>query len=152
VSQTGAEPPDIDHPAELKAFWDAIQQLGRERKLLAYHDRSDGGLLATAVEMAFAGHTGVDLELPASAGAPFAPLVSEELGAVIQVKRTDLESVEATLRAHGLGDLTTRIGAPSATSALRVKQGGETIYEENLFTLRGIWSDVTRRIAALRDN
>src|SRR6185369_15333683 len=65
VSQTGAEPPDVDSPADLKNFWTAIQQLGRDGKILAYHDRSDGGLLATVVEMAFAGHTGVDLELPA---------------------------------------------------------------------------------------
>jgi phosphoribosylformylglycinamidine synthase len=65
VSQMGEAPPDVDSATDLKNFWNAIQQLGREKKLLAYHDRSDGGLLATAIEMAFAGHTGVDLELSA---------------------------------------------------------------------------------------
>ncbi|MBI4622617.1 MAG: phosphoribosylformylglycinamidine synthase, partial [Verrucomicrobia bacterium] len=84
VSQTGEDPPDVDSATDLKNFWNAIQQLGREKKILAYHDRSDGGLFATVVEMAFAGHVGVDLEIPAGHNA-FAALFSEELGAVIQV-------------------------------------------------------------------
>jgi len=157
VSQTGAEPPDVDRAEELKAFWNAIQQLGRERKLLAYHDRSDGGLLATVVEMAFAGHVGVDLELPAAHGksemdAVFGPLFAEELGAVVQVRTADLAAVTAVLRAHGLETATARIGAPNATHTFRVSRGGRVLFEENLFALRAIWSDVTRRIAALRDN
>src|SRR5690606_26359984 len=101
LSQVGDETPDVDSAGDLKAFWNAIQQLGRDRKLLAYHDRSDGGLLATAVEMAFAGHTGVTLELPSNRDV-FTALFSEELGAVLQVRVTDLEEVEATLRHHGL--------------------------------------------------
>ena len=92
----GAATPDVDSAADLKNFWNAIQQLGREKKLLAYHDRSDGGLLATTVEMAFAGHTGVDLELPAAneqhstsnvqqptTNEPFSAVFAEELGAVM---------------------------------------------------------------------
>ncbi len=63
LSQTGDTPPDVDSADDLKNFWNAIQQLGREKKILAYHDRSDGGLLTTAVEMAFAGHVGVTLDL-----------------------------------------------------------------------------------------
>src|ERR1051326_2168653 len=79
VSQIGAETPAIDDASLLKNFWSAIQQLGSKKKILAYHDRSDGGLLATAVEMAFAGHIGVDLDLPPGHD-PFAALFSEELG------------------------------------------------------------------------
>ncbi|ACB76986.1 phosphoribosylformylglycinamidine synthase [Opitutus terrae] len=192
LSQTGAEPPDVDSPADLKAFWNAIQQLGREQKLLAYHDRSDGGLLATIVEMAFAGHTGVDLDLselapkgaapgdatpssrPASGvAAPvgvagvadpgtglnepgynraFAALFAEELGAVIQVRTTDLDAVLAVLRTHGLDACTHRIGTLNADHAIRISQNNEVLFDENLFALRAIWSDVTRRIAQLRDN
>jgi len=151
VSQIGEETPDVDSPTDLKNFWSAIQQLGREHKLLAYHDRSDGGLLATAVEMAFAGHTGVDLEIPAGHNA-FAALFSEELGAVIQVREADLDDVYLTLRQHGFKTCTTRVGTLNRDHAVRIRRGGTTLFEENLFALRAIWSDVTRRIAALRDN
>ncbi|HLP08478.1 MAG TPA: phosphoribosylformylglycinamidine synthase [Opitutaceae bacterium] len=151
VSQMGEATPDVDNPTDLKNFWAAIQQLGRERKLLAYHDRSDGGLLATIVEMAFAGHTGVDLEVPVGHNA-FASLFSEELGAVLQVRAADLDDVSDTLRRHGFKNCTTRIGTLNSCFALRVRRGGEEIYNENLPKLRALWSDVTRRIATLRDN
>jgi phosphoribosylformylglycinamidine synthase len=181
VSQMGADTPDVDSAADLKAFWNAVQQLGREQKLLAYHDRSDGGLLATAMEMAFAGHVGVDLDLPVAGVADpgssslteagynkssssvvsvsscendsaFAALFSEELGAVIQVRAADLDAVNAVFRAHGLDTATTRIGTLNRDYAFRVRQGGRILIDENLSNLRAIWSDVTRRISALRDN
>ncbi len=151
VSQMGQVTPDVDRAADLKNFWNAIQQLGREKKLLAYHDRSDGGLLATIVEMAFAGHVGVDLEIPAGHNA-FSALFSEELGAVIQIRAADLDEVHLVLRSHGFKACTTRIGTPNPHFALRIRRAGQEIYNESLITLRGIWSDVTRRIAALRDN
>jgi phosphoribosylformylglycinamidine synthase len=166
VNQTGQAPADVDSAADLKGFWNAIQQLGREGKLLAYHDRSDGGLFATAVEMAFAGNVGVTLELggtpsPASAGgedaAPpsvFAQLFSEELGAVVQVRDADLAAVQSTLAAHGLADCTSRIGSLNTDFAFRVTQSGATdeLFSADLFALRAIWSDVTFRMASLRDN
>ena len=151
VSQTGEATPDVDSPHLLKGLWNAIQQLGREQKLLAYHDRSDGGLLATIAEMAFAGHTGVDLEIPASHSA-FSALFSEELGAVIQVKADDLDHVSGVLRSHGLKTCVSLIGTLNPHQALRIKRGGQEIYNESLARLRDTWSDVTRRIAGLRDN
>ena len=151
VSQMGEATPDVDHPADLKNFWNAIQKLGQGKKLLAYHDRSDGGLLATVAEMAFAGHVGVDLTLPNGHEA-FSALFSEELGAVIQVRLDDLDDVSLTLREHGLKDCTTRIGTLNRTHTLRVSRGGKVLFAEDLFALRDIWSDVTRRIASLRDN
>ncbi|HXC02428.1 MAG TPA: phosphoribosylformylglycinamidine synthase [Opitutaceae bacterium] len=181
VSQMGAATPDVDSAADLKNFWNAIQQLGREKKLLAYHDRSDGGLLATVVEMCFAGHTGVDLDLseftaenakvaesqskPETKGSSlpisalsavnmsvFAALFSEELGAAIQIRAADLDAVNAVLHAHQLDTATTRIGTLNRDYTIRVKQSGKVVLEENLSALRAVWSDVTRRIAALRDN
>jgi phosphoribosylformylglycinamidine synthase len=158
LSQTGAAPADVDAAGDLKNFWNAIQQLGRERKLLAYHDRSDGGLLVTLVEMAFAGHVGLDVELPAAPAAAdalagvFAPLFAEELGAVIQVRAREVDAVHAILRSHRLDGLTSRIASLNATHAFRVRQSGRVLFEENLFALRAVWSDVTRRIAVLRDN
>ncbi|WP_414662104.1 phosphoribosylformylglycinamidine synthase [Horticoccus sp. 23ND18S-11] len=151
VSQVGAETPDVDLAADLKNFWQAIQRLGREGKLLAYHDRSDGGLLATIAEMAFAGHTGVDLDLPPGRGI-FPALFNEELGAVIQVRHADVVLVEAILREHSLDTATTPIGKLNRRHALRIHQGAELLFEDGIFALRAIWSDVTRRIAALRDN
>ncbi len=151
VSQMGAATPDVDRAKDLKHFWQAIQKLGREQKLLAYHDRSDGGLLATAVEMAFAGHTGVDLTLPPGHDA-FAALFSEELGAVIQVRESDLDPVLLTFREHGLKACVSRIGTLNAKHTFRVTRGNKVLIEEDLFALRAIWSDVTHRIAALRDN
>ncbi|MEI6862021.1 MAG: phosphoribosylformylglycinamidine synthase, partial [Verrucomicrobiota bacterium] len=151
VSQMGEATPDVDNPKDLKNFWNAIQLLGRQKKLLAYHDRSDGGLLATVVEMAFAGHTGVDLEIP-NGHEVFSSLFNEELGAVIQIRAADLDDVCLTLREHGFKACTTRIGTLNRTQAVRVLRGGKVIFEDSLFALRAVWSDVTRRIATMRDN
>ncbi len=150
VSQMGEATPDVDSPTQLKAFWNVIQQLGRDGKLLAYHDRSDGGLLATVVEMAFAGHTGVDLTLPA--GDAFAALFAEELGAVIQVRAVDVDHVTRIFHYHGLTDGITAIGTLNANHRFTIHQAGKALYDEDLFALRAIWSDVTHRMAALRDN
>ena len=151
VSQMGEATPDVDTPKDLKNLWNAIQLLGRQKKLLAYHDRSDGGLLATVVEMAFAGHTGVDLEIP-QGHEVFSSLFAEELGAVIQIRADDLDDVSLTLREHGFKACTTRVGTLNRTHTFRITRGGKVLFEENLFALRAIWSDVTRRLASLRDN
>jgi len=150
-SQMGEDTPDVDNPTDLKNFWKVIQQLGRDQKLLAYHDRSDGGLLATVVEMAFAGHTGVDLEIP-HLHDPYGALFNEELGAVIQVRESDFDDVYLTLREHGMKACISRIGTLNDTHTFRVTQSRELLIEENLFDLRDYWSDVTRNIQRLRDN
>jgi len=150
VSQMGGATPDVDRAADLRNFWNAVQQLGREGRILAYHDRSDGGLLVCAVEMAFAGHTGVELALPA--GDAFAALFAEELGAVLQVRRADLPAVNAVLQAHGLDTCTAPVGTLNPAHRFMVRQDGRVLVDEDLFDLRALWSDVTRRIQALRDN
>jgi phosphoribosylformylglycinamidine synthase len=164
ISQMGEATPDVDSATDLKNFWNAIQLLGREGKVLAYHDRSDGGLFATIVEMAFAGHVGVDLELaPAprfsatstAANSALSQLFNEELGAVIQVRGDDLDHVSSVFRRHGLKACVSRIGTLNPHFALRITQPGSgepTLFNENLSTLRAVWSDVSRRIAGLRDN
>ena len=151
ASQMGEATPDVDDPKDLKNFFAAIQQLGRDKKILAYHDRSDGGLLTTVTEMAFAGHTGVDLEIPAGHNA-FSALFSEELGAVIQILESDLDDVSGVLRQHGFKNCTTRIGRLNPHKALRVRRAGQELLNQNLSELRALWSDATRRIASLRDN
>src|SRR5699024_6853686 len=63
--ETGQTPPDVDEPRRLQQFFSVLQRLAGEQRLLAYHDRSDGGLLACLAEMAFAGHVGFDVALEA---------------------------------------------------------------------------------------
>ncbi|WP_438482450.1 phosphoribosylformylglycinamidine synthase [Oleiharenicola lentus] len=151
VSQMGEATPDVDSATDLKNFWNVIQKLGREEKLLAYHDRSDGGLFACVTEMAFAGHTGVDLEIP-HLHEPFAALFNEELGAVLQVSEEHLDDVLLAFRENGLKACVSRVGKLNQTFSLNVVQSGKTLYTEDLTKLRALWSDVTHRIARMRDN
>ncbi len=151
LGQTGAVTPDVDSPEDLRNFWNAIQELGKEKKILAYHDRSDGGLFAAAVEMAFAGNMGVNLEV-LSEGDAFGPLFAEELGALIQVKGNDLADVFEVLKNHGLDGCSSIVGRPNTRHQITVTQAGQSIYEEELSVLRAIWSDVTFRMQTLRDN
>ena len=151
LSQMGDATPDVDSAEDLKNFWNAIQQLGKEDKILAYHDRSDGGLFAAAVEMAFAGNVGVNLEV-LSEGDPFAPLFSEELGALIQVSGSDLADVFDILKRHGLEDCSNIVGRLNTRYQIQISEAGEVLYEEDLSVLRAVWSDVTFRMQSLRDN
>ncbi|GAB5560240.1 MAG: phosphoribosylformylglycinamidine synthase [Synoicihabitans sp.] len=151
TSQTGDTPPNLDCPVAMKGFWSAIQNLGASGHILAYHDRSDGGLLATIVEMAFAGHTGVSLELPATENV-FAQLFNEELGAVIQVSHPQQESVAAVLEKYGLSEITHRIGSLNTNQRVTINVGDDVVVDEDLFSLRATWSNVTHQMARLRDN
>jgi phosphoribosylformylglycinamidine synthase len=150
-NQTGADCPDVDHPALLRAFWDATQELGAKHLLLAYHDRSDGGLLTCITEMAFAGNTGVNIQLDASSRV-FPALFSEELGAVVQVRKTDVAAFEEILQKHGLAPHCKQIGSLNVKRHVTISQGDTVLFDQCLGELRATWSDVTRRMAALRDN
>jgi phosphoribosylformylglycinamidine synthase len=151
LAQTGQECPDVDNPSQLKGFWDAVQELSAAGLLLAYHDRSDGGLFACILEMAFAGRSGIALELGAGEEA-FAALFSEELGAVLQVRAEDEPAVRRVLERHQIGDACRRIGAPAPGFAFSIHQGEAVLYDAPLSELRAVWSDVSHRISRLRDN
>jgi phosphoribosylformylglycinamidine synthase len=112
--ELGSEPADLDDPQRLIHFAAALADLKREGLVLAYHDRSDGGLFATLVEMAFAGHCGLNIELPAANTSPLAQLFAEELGAVIQVRTADDQRAKQIFERHNLATYVTRIGAPIA--------------------------------------
>src|SRR5690606_21407624 len=112
----GSEPADLDDAEDLKAFFAVVQGLNSDSKILAYHDRSDGGLFVTVAEMAFAAHCGADISLDVLADDEqglAAALFNEELGAVLQIRRADIEEVLAQFEAAGLGDCTAVIGAPN---------------------------------------
>ena len=149
-SQIGEETADLDCPEVIKGFFEVVQSLLEDKAILAYHDRSDGGLLATVAEMAFAGHCGVDINLDFTDADPFEVLFSEELGAVIQVSRDDSADVlrrfeKAGVQAHKLGWLNNH-------DSVRIEAMGEVIYEESRAVMQSLWSETSYRMAALRDN
>jgi len=157
--ELGDTPPDLDDPRTLTAFAEALAELKAANLVLAYHDRSDGGLFATLVEMAFAGHCGLDISLPAARGSALAQLFSEELGAVIQVRDSDDAHVAAVLARHGFGAHALRIGAPTApggvadTTRLRIRiEVGDVVFDESWIDLRRAWSETTWQMRRLRDD
>jgi phosphoribosylformylglycinamidine synthase len=147
----GDQPPDLDDPALLVGFFAAIRELADGGHVLAYHDRSDGGLLVSVLEMAFAGRAGVELDLGASRSVQ-AALFSEELGAVVQVREADLAGVLAVTARHGLGDCVRRIGRPLAERRVRVQAAGASCIDASLDDQRAVWSETSWRMQRLRDN
>ena len=119
IKQLGDKPADVVNVTKLKNFFDAMQALVAERKLLAYHDRSDGGLITTLAEMAFAGNCGVDVDISALGDNDLAVLFNEELGAMIQVSESELSTVREVLKAHDLLGLTYELGSVSAEDVLK---------------------------------
>ena len=149
----GDAPADCDSAQDLADLFRAVQTLNDAGQLLAYHDRSDGGLLVTVAEMAFAGRQGVELDLSALTGEDLACLFSEELGAVMQIRRSDLEGVLRYLRdATQLGDCTHVIGRPQSVRALRIVRGGRELYSATLKVLLAAFSATTHAMQRLRDN
>jgi len=152
--ELGCEAPDLDRPERLKAFFAVIQRLNRDGRLLAYHDRSDGGLFAAVCEMMFAGRCGVTLDVAAAKGrhSAVAALFNEELGAVLQVRRADLPLVRAALGSAGLDDAWHEIGSAERGETLRIQDGAAVIFEDTRVRLHRAWSETTYRMQALRDN
>ncbi|MCP5249133.1 MAG: phosphoribosylformylglycinamidine synthase [Candidatus Accumulibacter sp.] len=172
---TGNEAPDVDDPQRLVAFFNAVRQLAGDDLLLAYHDRADGGLFATVCEMAFAARCGVSIDTdslcydPLSndvdgnekrpdllAGRSFELLMralfSEELGAVVQIRRAQRHRVMDVLRAAGLGACTQFIGAPNPWDQIRIIRNARAVLSEQRSDLQRAWSETSFRMQQLRDN
>lgn len=154
--ELGCTPPDVDSAEELKSFFSLIQQLNRESLLLAYHDRSDGGVFVTLAEMAFSGHTGIDIQLAELLGTgdkdPIRALFSEEVGAVIQVRRDQMNSVLKSIEQHGLSDCTRHVGSLNQRDEVRVLNGGKLMFETTRIALQRVWSETSYHVQSLRDN
>ncbi|PCH96287.1 MAG: phosphoribosylformylglycinamidine synthase [Gammaproteobacteria bacterium] len=148
----GNKTPDVDDPEILKGFFNAMQTLVREEKLLAYHDISDGGLFTTVVEMAFAGHTGVDIDISKLVGDNVSVLFNEELGAVMQIRARDVDAIHAVLAAHGILDYCTDIGRINNEDTIRFSRDGEIVLENSRTYYRTTWAQTTYRMQTLRDN
>jgi phosphoribosylformylglycinamidine synthase len=180
LNQTGDGVPDLDDADRLRRLFDAVNRLRAEGRLLAYHDRSDGGLWATVCEMAFAGHCGVSLnvDLLVTEGDGIADsraevgdsknwaaqvgerrneltlraLFCEELGVVMQVRSADRDAVLATLREHGLSRHSHVIGKPNSRGVMEVWRDAKSVFSAPLAQLHQTWDEVSWRIARLRDN
>jgi len=173
--ELGDKCPDLDDPAQMKAFFGLIQRLNQQGALLAYHDRSDGGLFATICEMAFAGHCGVDLDVDElryhrlheeiildidEAPDPREPytsrlfgiLFNEELGAVMQVRRADTGRVMQTCFEAGLRGEFFIIGSTNNTDRVRILREGVSVFDEKRTDLLVAWSETSHYMQALRDN
>ncbi|MFN9527942.1 phosphoribosylformylglycinamidine synthase [Ectopseudomonas chengduensis] len=154
-SQIGQQVPDLDDAEDLKAFFAVIQGLNADGHLLAYHDRSDGGLLTTVLEMAFAGHCGLSLNLDAladdSSELP-AVLFNEELGAVIQVRQDATPEVLAQFSAAGLDDCVAVIGQAVNNGEVSISFNGEPVFAGERRLLQRQWAETSYRIQRLRDN
>ncbi len=147
--KVGGDVPDVDSPERLKAFFETVQRLNGQGALLAYHDRSDGGLLACLAEMMFASHVGLTVDIE---GDPLPALFSEELGAVLQIRISDLASVEQAFASARLSGCVRRLGSLNRSGRLVVRANGTKIYGESGVALQRIWSEMTFHLQRLRDN
>ena len=147
----GEIPPDVDDAGLLKSFFGVIQQLNSDGRLLAYHDRSDGGLLACLCEMAFAGRCGAEVDIASLGDKPVAALFCEELGAVVQLRTTDLDTVMNALQQAGLGQCSHVLGSVGSDH-VHIAHGENTLLHESRAELQRAWSAVTWQMQSLRDN
>ncbi len=151
-NQMGQTTPDLDSPADFSAFFAATRELIRDNTILAYHDRSDGGLFVTLAEMAFASGLGIEARLKHAGDDPLAVLFSEELGAVIQVADADLPHVTDVFRAHKLCDCCILLGKPTDQPVLALHWGTRLLYREKVSVLKGMWAETSIQMQARRDN
>jgi len=147
----GNDSPDLDKPEQLKIFFDAIQDLNRSNKLLAYHDRSDGGLITCLLEMSFAGHSGMDINININDDNISNFLFNEELGAVIQVHDDEVDFILQSLQ-KSIGPVISIIGKPRTDQNINLNNNKETIFSGVRAHLQKIWSETSFKIQSLRDN
>ncbi|MBQ9432259.1 MAG: phosphoribosylformylglycinamidine synthase [Kiritimatiellae bacterium] len=149
-NQVGDVPADMDDPRLLRRFFEAVQELVDRGLLLAYHDRSDGGVAVTLAEMAISGGRGVEADL--GEGDPLSLLFSEEPGAVLQVADADRDAVLAVLGGYGLSALVRDIGVPTDGRSFTVKVGGTVQLDTDITKIRRLWSGLTCAMQSRRDN
>lgn len=153
--ELGDVPADLDNAEDLKNFFSLIQQLNADDLLLAYHDRSDGGLMVTLAEMAFAGHCGLDIQL-AELMNPDAGVIdllfNEEPGAVLQVATSSLNKVLSLIEEFGLSDCASVVGRPVAGDQIRILNAGRLLLATSRSACQQIWARTSFEIQKLRDN
>jgi len=151
-NRSGGVPPDLDDAKRLKALFELVQEANAGGLLLAYHDRSDGGVITTLLEMAFAGHCGLEIQLEGWAEATLRALFNEELGAVMQVAEANREAFEALLVKYNLAGMSYRIGRPKEKLGIKLFLGADTLFKWNWSTLFKAWNETSYAMQRLRDN
>ena len=177
-NQLGKDHPDLGKPELLVCFFNAIQELVEKKLLMAYHDRSDGGLFVTLAEMAFGGRMGIQVALATASDKLLSVLFAEELGAVLQVAEKDLKKVSQILKKHSLKSISYIIGQPSVDKRLKIfcdegseplrmdrdlsgmrdnlksflHRGANKVYDEKISILQRQWSELTFHMQKVRDN
>jgi phosphoribosylformylglycinamidine synthase len=149
--ELGAAPADLEVPQRLVQLAAALKELRAAGMLRAYHDRSDGGLFTTLIEMAFAGHCGLDIALPAARGPALAQLFAEEPGVVVQILSGDEPTFVDILTRHGLGAAALYLGAPVIELRVQIRVGA-THLDESWVDLKRAWSETSWRMRRLRDD
>lgn len=150
--QLGEDTADIRDVLMLRRFFEAIQALVNQRLMLAYHDRSDGGLFVTLLEMAFAGHTGLNIALPSGSPTLLESLFNEELGAVIQVAESNLSLVYDIFKYHDVQTCIHDIGKAVSGNRITITYDEQSVYTGDRTHLRTIWAETTWQMQRLRDN
>lgn len=161
----GGIAPDLRDSSHLSGFFNAIQQLIAEEKILAYHDRSDGGLIVTLAEMMFTAHLGISINIKDLLGHAYAmseqrnlhdtvlrALFNEELGAVLQVRTEDIESIQETFQICGCGGCVQYLGEVNSSDRLIIHNGKELLLNEGRLELQKKWSETSYHLQKLRDN
>ena len=148
--QMGNVAPDLDDAQRLQSFFGVVQTLHASDRLMAYHDRSDGGLFVTLAEMAFASRCGLSVRLDALPGTPLESLFNEELGAVLQANEMDESEVVAAFRAAGLR--CEPIATPASNGRIRIERSGKILFDESRIELHRAWSRTSHAMQRLRDN
>lgn len=148
----GKETADIRDVEVLAKFYQAIQQLVEKDLILAYHDRSDGGLIITLLEMAFAGHCGLNIDITQLGANLLSTLFTEELGCVIQVTDTAMTEVNKCLSAYGLSEYVYDLGSAIAGDDIIISYKQNPIYQQSRNLLRTYWAETTWQMQRLRDN
>ncbi len=153
-NQIGHHPPDLDDADALARFFSAMQALAERDLVRAYHDRSDGGLIAALCEMAFASRCGLDIDVDSitTKTSAVAALFAEELGAVLQIRASDLTAVQDILRAQGLLSHTHSVGRAVSGNTIAIHAQGKELLQVERSALHRVWSETTHQMQALRDN
>ncbi len=153
-AQVGNEVPDLESPHRLRSFFDVVHKLNAAGKLLAYHDRSDGGLFVTLAEMMFASHVGVTIDVGACDNREdeLAALFCEELGAVMQVANRHTDKVISAFAQAGLSADTHVLGSVNRSGRLIIESGQNTLFDASGTELQRVWSETTYQMQRLRDN
>ena len=148
----GSTVPDVDDPSLLKGFFLFMQEAVSQRLIRAYHDRSDGGLFTTLVEMAFAGKKGLEIDLSDLQGQPADILFSEELGGVVQVSKAKHAELLTLAQNHGIAELIHKVGKVTNTDSICISKDGELLTKNTRTAYRQLWASTTHAMQKLRDN